>query len=186
MKINRTVVVSGIVGAVIAVAAVLANEQFDHYTSTDEFCGTSCHSMKAHISSDDVYLQSVHRNAKSGVIAGCADCHIPKGIVAATWAHVSAGTRDIISETMNDFSDPKVWEAKRPELAYRVRDWLYETDSATCRHCHQEAAIRPEKKRGQRQHEEAKETGMTCIECHYNLVHAEIEPRDEFLERSEK
>lgn len=24
--------------------------------------------------------------------------------------------------------------------------------------------------------------GMTCIECHYNLVHEEIEPRESFLQ----
>ncbi|MDH3314493.1 MAG: NapC/NirT family cytochrome c [Gammaproteobacteria bacterium] len=65
-------------------------------------------------------------------------------------------------------------------------DWLYETDSATCRNCHREDAIRPEKTRGQRQHEQAREKRMTRIASHYNLVHAEVEPRDEFLERSEK
>lgn len=186
MKVNRMGVVYGIIGALIAVAAVLANEQIDHYTSTDEFCGTSCHSMQVHVSSDETYLQSAHRNAKSGVIAGCADCHIPSGIVPATWTHVSAGIRDIVSETMNDFSEPGVWEAKRAHLAYRVRDWLYETDSATCRSCHLESAIQPERKRGQRQHKEAREKGITCIECHYNLVHAEVEPREEFLDRSAK
>jgi len=35
---------------------------------------------------------------------------------------------------------------------------------------------------GQRQHEEARGTGMTYIDCHDNLVHDEIEPRQSFLD----
>lgn len=186
MKISRTVLLAGVVGALMAVAAVLVNEQIDGYTSTDAFCGTSCHSMQAHVANDPVYLESAHRTTSSGVRAGCADCHIPHGIVAGTWAHVKGGVKDIISETLNDFSKPEVWDSGRAERAHRVRDWLLETDSATCRNCHEEAAIKPERKRGQRQHADALERGLTCIGCHYNLVHAELDARPEFLERAEK
>lgn len=186
MTTKRKMLLAGVVGAVIAVAAVLANEQVDRYTSTDTFCGTSCHSMEAHVASNPVYLESAHRTAASGVRAGCADCHIPHGIVAGTWAHVKGGVKDIISETMNDFSQQEVWDRGRAERAYQVRSWLLDTDSATCRTCHEEAAIKPERKRGQRQHADARERGLTCIGCHYNLVHAEVEPSPEFLEMAEK
>lgn len=177
---------AGLVGAIIAVGAVLANEQIDRYTSTDAFCGTSCHSMQAHVASDPVYVESAHRTAANGVLAGCADCHIPHGIVPATWAHVKGGVKDIISESLNDFTNKEVWERGRAERAHEVRNWLLETDSATCRACHEEAAIQPERKRGQRQHADARERGLTCIGCHYNLVHAEVEPRPDFLEMAEK
>jgi hypothetical protein len=43
-------------------------------------------------------------------------------------------------------------------------------------------AIKPERLRGQRQHAEAIETGTTSIACHYNLVHKEVEPSEEFLQ----
>ena len=185
MRISRSVLVAGIAGAAIAVAAVLANEQIDRYTSTDAFCGTSCHSMQAHVANDPVFVESAHRTASSGVRAGCADCHIPHGIVSGTWAHVKGGVKDIISETLNDFTDRQVWERGRAERAYHVRDWLLETDSATCRVCHDEAAIQPERKRGQSQHADARERGLTCIGCHYNLVHTEVEPRPDFLERAD-
>ena len=186
MKIRPLVLLAGVVGAVIAVAAVLVNEQVDAYTSTDVFCGTSCHSMQAHVADDPVYVASAHRTASSGVRAGCADCHIPHGLVAGTWAHIKGGVKDVISETLNDFSDKAVWERGRAERAYRVRDWLLETDSATCRTCHDEAAIQPARKRGQRQHADALEQGLTCIGCHYNLVHPELEAREDFLERADK
>jgi cytochrome c-type protein NapC len=120
------------------------------------------------------------------VRAGCADCHIPHGIVSATLAHVKGGVKDIISEAMNDFSNPEIWDRGRAERAHEVRIWLLETDSATCRTCHEEAAIQPERKRGQSQHADARERGLTCIGCHYNLVHAEIEPSADFLARAEK
>jgi len=186
MRISRTVLISGIAGAVIAVAAVLANERIDRYTSTDDFCGTSCHSMQAHVANEPVYVESAHRTATSGVRAGCADCHIPHGIVPATWAHVKNGIKDIISETLNDFTEREAWERERAEFAYQVRDWLMETDSATCRSCHEEAAIQPQRKRGQRQHADARERGLTCIGCHYNLVHSYVEPRSDFLERADR
>ncbi len=185
MDQKRSYLLPGLVGAALAVLAVLANEQVDHYTSTDAFCGTRCHSMETNVSTDPVYRESTHRTTKSGVRAGCADCHIPSGIVAATWVHVSTGVRDVISEFSNDFSKTEVWEARRSELTYRVREWLLATDSATCRGCHEEEAIRPERRRGQRQHADALEKRMTCIACHYNLVHAEVEPREDFLRRSE-
>ena len=75
-----------------------------------------------------------------------------------------------------------VWSAERARLAYAARDWFRGNDSATCRGCHEEASIQPQRKRGQRQHAEARDTGMTCIDCHYNLVHDEIEPRESFLD----
>lgn len=186
MSRRRTVLIAGVIGAVIGVAAVLANEQIDRYTSTDAFCGTSCHSMQAHVATDPVYVESAHRTAPSGVRAGCADCHIPHGIVPATWAHVKGGIKDIVSESLNDFSTREAWERDRAERAAAVRDWLLETDSATCRYCHDEAAIEPQRKRGQRQHAEARERGLTCIGCHYNLVHSEVEPSAEFLEKADR
>ena len=35
--------------------------------------------------------------------------------------------------------------------------------------------------RGQRQHETALKEGTTCIACHYNLVHEEVEPSEAIL-----
>ncbi|MDH3688393.1 MAG: NapC/NirT family cytochrome c [Gammaproteobacteria bacterium] len=76
----------------------------------------------------------------------------------------------------------QTWNAEKAPLAYAVRDWSRDNDGVTCRGCHEETSIKPQRKRGQRQHTEAGETGMTCIDCHYRLVHEEIEPRESFLE----
>jgi nitrate/TMAO reductase-like tetraheme cytochrome c subunit len=63
-----------------------------------------------------------------------------------------------------------------------LRDWLRANDSSTCRSCHEEKSIKPQRNRGQRQHEEARLSAITCIDCHYNLVHDEVPLRDSFLE----
>jgi len=72
----------------------------------------------------------------------------------------------------------------RPRLAYGVRDRLLRTDSANCRSCHDESGIEPGFTRGKREHERAKKEKITCIACHYNLVHKKVRPREDFLVRS--
>ncbi len=173
--------IAGGVGFVVGVVAVLGAEQMDHYTNTDAFC-TSCHLTGEYIAKSETYLTSSHQTRTSGVEPGCSGCHIPKGLVPATWTHVVKGIQDLYGEVAYDYEDPAVWKERCPELAYAVRDWMRANDSATCRSCYDEAEIMPTRKRGQRQHAEARETGMTCIDCHYNLGHEEVEPRDSFLD----
>jgi len=61
-----------------------------------------------------------------------------------------------------------------------VRFRMLANDSKNCRTCHTMEAIRPEKKRGQRAHETAMEEGLSCIICHYNIVHKEVPPSEAF------
>jgi nitrate/TMAO reductase-like tetraheme cytochrome c subunit len=174
------IVVGGIGGLVLALVA----EEMDRQTSTDAFC-TSCHAMQTYIADTETYKTSAHQTTTSGVRPGCADCHIPKGLIPATYTHAVNGISDIWGEISLDYDDPAVWHAEKARLAYATRDWFRANDSVTCRECHEQDAIKPVRKRGQRQHKEARETGMTCIDCHYNLVHEEIEPRESFLEQAE-
>ncbi len=178
---KKAIVITFIVGGIAGIVAALAAEEVDRLTTTDEFC-TSCHAMQAYIADAEAYKTSTHQTTASGVRPRCADCHIPKGLVIATYTHVVNGISDLWGQTRFDYEDPAVWLAERARLAYAARDWFRGNDSATCRGCHEEASIQPQRKRGQRQHAEARDTGMTCIDCHYNLVHDEIEPRESFLD----
>ncbi len=144
------VVGAGIAGLVMA----LGLEEMDRFTNTDEFC-TSCHLTQTYIADTEAYKTSSHRTRSSGVIPGCADCHIPKGLIPATTIHVVKGFEDLLGEYTHDYDDPKVWKAERPRLAHAVRDWFLANDSVTCRECHVESAIKPKRKRGQRQHKTA-------------------------------
>lgn len=179
--LRKTAVVAFIAGGIAGIVIALGAEEMDRATSTDEFC-TSCHTTQTYIAQSEAYLTSTHQTTTSGVRPGCADCHIPKGLIPATYTHIVNGVSDLWGQATHDYTDVRVWNAQKARLAYAARDWFRENDSGTCRTCHEQSSIKPQRKRGQRQHKEALETGMTCIDCHYNLVHEEIEPRDSFLD----
>jgi nitrate/TMAO reductase-like tetraheme cytochrome c subunit len=167
------------IGFLLGLMVLPGVEMGNRLTSTDNFCGNSCHAMK-HISDDPVYLSSSHRANASGVIAQCKDCHLPQGLIAETQAHIVNGTRDLLASITHDFSDPEIWQIRRVALAHEVREAFMDNDSAACKTCHlieKQLAARP---RVQRQHELAQNNDLTCIQCHYNLVHSPVEPSEAF------
>jgi nitrate/TMAO reductase-like tetraheme cytochrome c subunit len=172
-----------VVGGVLGAGAVIASVEINHATSTDKFC-TSCHSM-TFVGNDAHFLQSAHRTNDAGVRPNCGDCHIPKtNWFVETWTHVKSGVRDVIAENTNDFSDPKVWEKRRVNLAHEVRQTMREQDSVTCRGCHDANAVQPTSRSGQAAHALMREGRVTCIDCHFNLVHAPVPPTLEFIRGS--
>lgn len=151
----------------------------DYYFSSDNFCAFTCHVME-----DTVYQElqeSKHWNMPSGVRPTCANCHVAGRLTFAMWDHF-IGTGELFVWLRNDFSKPETFEKLRPAAADRARFEMLENDSENCRTCHVMEAIKPKRKRGQTQHKNALEDSTTCIACHYNLVHKEIEPSDAFLE----
>ncbi len=127
--------------------------------------------------------QAEHGQEKSQ--ARCVDCHLPEGWWNATYAytHFLSSTdlfghfRDREAERAGD------WIPPRAATAYRVRDRMFEYDSITCRTCHIEAEIKPERKRGINAHKLALEEKKTCIECHNNLVHRRVELRKDIFKK---
>jgi cytochrome c-type protein NapC len=99
------------------------------------------------------------------------------------WQHTK-GLTELYAFIVQGIRTAEDFEKVRPAAADRVRLAMLANDSEGCRGCHVMAEIKPEKKRGQRQHAEALEKGTTCIACHYNLVHKEVEPSAEFLKRA--
>jgi nitrate/TMAO reductase-like tetraheme cytochrome c subunit len=88
---------------------------------------------------------------------------------------------DVYSEVVNPVNTKEDYEARRPELAQKVRADYLKNDSAQCRTCHAyENFTRPIKS-----HDRAKKAGTTCITCHYNLVHGDI-PWREMDEENQK
>ena len=182
--ITRSIVIACSVGVIIGLLIALSMEKVDQLTSTDAFCSNSCHPMQAYVAFEPTYTNSIHRITYTGIQAGCADCHIPKGLLAATWTHAISGIRDTWSLIINDFSTREAWDSQRPEMAYRVRDRMLANDSETCRSCHQQEALKPRRERGVRRHELAQRDNITCIACHYNLVHQLVDVRPDFLRKA--
>ena len=164
-----------IVGAVVGAGGILVSLEVNRATSTDAFC-ISCHSM-TFMAEDPHFLQSAHRTNSEAVRPSCSDCHIPKtNWFVETYTHVTSGVRDVVAEYTHNYSDPKVWEKRRVELAHEVRNVMRAQDGITCRSCHDAKKIEPKSEGGRTAHALMREGRMTCIDCHLNLVHAPVPP----------
>ncbi len=149
--------------------------EFDHYTSTNEFC-TTCHAMTY---ADESLRQTVHHDSASGVRASCGDCHVSEGLFAATWDH-AMGARDLFKQLFGpDYDDPVINALHLPDAAFRARAWFRARDSATCKRCHVQEAILGKRVDTAAIHRE-ETAGKSCIDCHYNLVHRKVPDESTF------
>ena len=142
--------------------------------STTEFC-TSCHSMSY---PHDELKESTHYGAL-GVNPGCKDCHIPQGFEnfhLALYTHAVDGARELWLEFANDYSTLEKFDERRLIMAHDARMNLKKWDSVTCRGCHQNPD--PPGDDAQTAHKRMETHGATCIDCHQNLVHEEVEMTD--------
>lgn len=168
-----------IIGFVIGHFTAWGQLAFNHLTATPEFCG-ECH---ADIVNSETFKTSNHRMNPYGVMADCGDCHTREGLYLETWDHVSSGFRSIVMGIVNGrMKDPALQKEQGAEMAHDARDWFVSIDSAPCRKCHNDPNGYPMTGRPAvaREHEKAKRQGISCIGCHYNLVHEPQPLRDEF------
>jgi len=172
-----------IAGAIVGAIAIIVSVEGNRHTSTDSFC-TSCHAM-ASLAADSNFKQSVHRSNSAGVRASCGNCHIPAtNWFVETYTHVIKGTKDVIAQISHNYDDAAVWEARRKQLADFVREEMRSQDSVTCRSCHDATVVHPASERGRAAHALLLEGRMTCIDCHFNLVHAPVPPGTSFIHGS--
>jgi len=149
-------------------------------TNTIEFC-TSCHEMKDN--NFEEYKHTIHAQNRTGVKATCSDCHVPHEFVDTLIRKVKAAN-DVFQHFAGTIDTKEKFEAHRLELAKRVWLRMKETDSKECRHCHDAAAMDPEKqgKTAQKQHKRLASGERTCIDCHFGIAHKEpaggAEPAD--------
>jgi len=174
MTINRWLLGAVLlVAAVVGAGAMMASFAINHATSTDAFC-IGCHTMALQYN-DPFFQNSAHRSNKEGVRPSCGDCHIPTtNWFIETYVHVTSGIRDVYVETTHDFSDPKAWEARRAALEEEARAQIRAWDSVTCRSCHDASAIKPSSDAGRQSHALLGQGGVTCVDCHINLVHPPV------------
>jgi len=171
--ITRHVLFALVIGGLGGMAFMLFLIEFDHFTSTSEFC-TTCHSMTY---AEESYRQSTHYNSDSGVRADGGHCHVSEGVLSATWDH-TVGTIDLIKQVKGkifgpDYDDPVINALHLPESAFAARNWFKKTDSATCKRCHVIPAVLGKRADTAQIHAEDAE-GKSCIDCHYNLVHRKV------------
>jgi len=154
-------------------------------TNTTEFC-IGCHEMKDNVYQE--YTPSIHYSNRTGVRAGCPDCHVPKPWIHKIVRKIKA-SREVFFWLTGKIDTPEKFNEHRFELAQSVWGAMKSTDSRECRNCHNFESMNPEfqKPRARRQHLNAFETGQTCIDCHKGIAHHNVRDKlsEEELEKLE-
>lgn len=177
---NRIVMAAAAVAGVILIGWLFAYEPVTRNVLAQDAVCTYCHLEWEYDATVFMSATSPHPATPEGGQARCVECHLREGFWPTTYFYTHIAS---ITDLLGHFRDRQAersgdWIPIRAATAYRVRDRLFENDSATCRTCHVEAEIVPKRGRGRRAHEQALANKETCIECHYNLVHSLVEVRE--------
>lgn len=158
-----------VTGAFFGVAGGLGFDAFLGHTSTSTFC-LSCHEMQT---MQEELSQTVHFRNRSGVRVGCGDCHVPPKQPDKLIAKILA-LDDIYAHLVGTIDTPEKFEARRMVMAEKVWTAMREDSSAGCRTCHsfEAMAFEAQSSRPRRKHNQAIESGKTCIDCHKGIAHA--------------
>ena len=159
------------VGVVLTLLGVGTFQGAMHYTSTDAFCGESCHEMSIPAAS---LQQTGHYRNVHGVSVGCSDCHIPKEFGPKMLRKIEA-SREVWGHFTGLIDTPEKYAAHRPAMQAREIARIRANDSQECRNCHTvERMVLAEQSRAvQRYHRGMEQRGKTCIDCHPGLAHPE-------------
>jgi cytochrome c-type protein NapC len=138
-------------------------------TNTLEFCIT-CHEMRDNVYQE--YKTTIHYSNRTGVRAVCSDCHVPKD-----WTHKMLrkmkASFEVWGKITGSIDTREKFEAKRMTMATHEWERMKASGSRECRNCHNFEAMSAElqKQTPYKKHMDAKEKGMTCIDCHKGIAH---------------
>lgn len=158
-------------GFVAGIAFVAVFNTSLYVTGTDQFCGYACHSMREFVAPE--WEASSHFTNRSGVRAGCADCHLAEQFVPKMQRKIRAAWTDVPGELFGWISTREKFEARRLHMAEVVWAEMKANDSRECRSCHANAYMdfAAQSTRARNAHEDASKAGETCIDCHKGLAH---------------
>jgi cytochrome c-type protein NapC len=162
--------VGGFLALIVGAGIMFGTGAAIEATGTDAFCATACHSHEEFIYPE--WKESVHYSNRSGVRAGCADCHIPKEYPDKLIVKTKAGIRDSYHEFfLGSISTREKFEARRTEMAEKVWEEMRANDSKACRTCHKVESFAGQSGRAERMHGRMETGGTTCIDCHDGVAH---------------
>ncbi|MBI5893200.1 MAG: NapC/NirT family cytochrome c [Deltaproteobacteria bacterium] len=127
------------------------------------------------------FKNSDHSKSEKDTRPGCPNCHKPHNVItAARFMFTTSPLIGITGDAMQ--MDSRAWDSKmKPRLDKKVRDGFLKSNSKACTDCHKEKEVDWDLEA----HQIAKKEKMTCIECHFNLVH-KGSPWPEKEEKKEK
>jgi cytochrome c-type protein NapC len=139
------------------------------WTNREAFC-IGCHEMKNNVYVE--YRNTIHYQNRTGVRATCPDCHVPKEWGPKMWRKIQA-SNELLHKALGSIDTPEKFNAKRAELAGHEWARMKANDSQECRNCHSFNFMdyAEQNKRSAAKHQQAVNTGMTCIDCHKGIAH---------------
>ena len=155
------------------------------YTNRSEFC-ISCHEMT--IPYGDL-KKTAHYSNRTGTTVACADCHVASSKNPIDYGRKFTmkllAARDVLGHLSGYIDTPEKFEEHRLEMAKIVWKKMKDSDSKECRNCHNFDTMDPakQKSRSRTEHEDAREEGKTCIDCHKGIAH---KPVHQLLEEEEE
>jgi len=158
-------------GVVVGAIAIIGTQVMVHVTGTDEFCGAACHSMQW-VAKE--HRESIHGASRTGMVATCHDCHIPRKYPELLWYKAMAGTRDVIGEIRGIISTEDLFNKERMRMATHVWTEYRANDSRACRGCHtfSNEMLAKQQEMVRQMHAPVLEGKATCIDCHKGVGHA--------------
>ena len=165
-RLSRTVGRKQIVITILATAFILVifysfTMVSYYYSSTNHFCSSKCHEM---VQPYQEYLLSSHYDSPKGVVADCADCHLPPGPIDKWFVKTKQGVHDSL---VHIFGDPENIDHEALKISSRKN--IY---SGSCMKCHKNLFPSDLPRGGFKAHKAFinGEAG-SCVDCHTNLVH---------------
>ncbi|MBR0648605.1 cytochrome C [Roseomonas terrae] len=139
-------------------------------TNQPSFC-ISCHEMRSNVYEE---LQgTIHQSNRSGVRAGCPDCHVPHEWTSKIGRKMQA-SMEVWGHIFGRISTRELFLTHRREMAEREWRRMEANNSLECRNCHSPEGmdLSRQNPRAAAAHERYLFTGeMSCIQCHRGIAH---------------
>jgi nitrate/TMAO reductase-like tetraheme cytochrome c subunit len=168
---------------VVGIVLVAFTNRAVNWSSSDKFCGTTCHSMTW---VNAAYQRGPHYINNVGVRASCGECHIPYDSGHATAIEyvqlllfkADRGAKDFWYEAHKRIATQEEWAKRRPALGSEFESYLTKHNYITCRGCHSLSSFG-----GPRSHMKlvihqglVNEDSYNCLQCHANVGHVYEQP----------
>ena len=167
------------VGLVTGVVLVSLMTWSVNASSTENFCATACHSMQW---AAEAWENGPHYNNPQALHATCSDCHIPfeikhptpyQYVTSLLRTKVTSGLTDVWGTLRGELADKAMWDAEKPQMRAKVHAWFAETNSQTCRECHDLNSLADSSTAmvASVHSSVLKTEKIVCIECHGEVAH---------------
>jgi nitrate/TMAO reductase-like tetraheme cytochrome c subunit len=175
---------SGLAFLLLGVLLVATTDSAVVWSSSNQFCGTFCHSMTW---ASVAYKRGPHYVNQSGVSASCGQCHIPYDSGHATPIEyvklllfkADRGAKDFWNESHKTIATQEEWEKRRPALRTQFESYLTSHNYITCRGCHALDSFGGSRSQMKIMvHKDVvNSAAVDCLRCHRNIGHVYEQPK---------